>query len=689
MTPGPDSPSMPIARSRRRSGRRQRGMATILVMLLVGLSLSATVLGLMHHIRGTQDQSLSLHAQTQAQIKAWTGVSIVKGYLKQLQESGHLADLATAMDAAAAKGSPGVTLTMTGIDGITARVTSTSTPMPAGGDPTLYAVEITGVTAVGTRAEASSTLQVVFKVGSTTAGTNTNVVSFNKNLQLGGSIQVQGEAGKSYQINVRGDLSTGGNSITGVSIIKSTGSIDIGSGSSFDTLQANGDIRLTGSVSGQQNLQARGNICLSGAAAAKGTVRANGSVVGNGSAAFGDVSTIGISDNTGTVLCGARQLEWGVDLQGNSSAANVATKGSVQINSGSISGTLLAEKNLVDTNWGGTEHGAVGGTVTGADPATTTWVTVTPGLQVPVASVSEIAISTANFNANEIESAANYVFKIDGNGYKVITVRNVSGIASGDYFLGDYDGGYKDYLCTSLAPGSTSGSPKCLLPAVSTAVTICKGYSDNNNCFGYGNGTWTLNGTSIAQGIAWFKGNLTVGNGTYFNTFIATGNIASSGSTVIYAPNYAGYSGAVNGVTYAPTGICANSYFPKLFPTQFCNSTAKTYDYSASNGLGNYALMAGSTNGTTYSGGGIALGSSNAIYGSIKAGNEFGSGGSTTVYGYITALAQGTSTSNAMGASTTIKLTNLPAGYDPGANGAGGGSSGSTNGVIALWSRYL
>ncbi len=658
-------------------------MATVLVMLLVGLSLSATVLGLMQYIRGTQDQSLSLHAQTQAQIKAWTGVSIVKDYLAALQEGGHLTDLAEAVNAAAAHAAPGVALTLTGVEGITARVTSVS------GDMTQYTVETTGVTAVGTRAEASSTLQVVFKAGSTATATNNNVITFNRNLQLSGSIQVQGETGKNYQINVRGDLGTGGNTITGVSIIRSTGSIDIGSGSSFDTLQANGDIRLTGSVSGQQNLRARGNICLSGAAAARGAVRANGSVVGDGSAAFGDVSTIGISNNTGTVLCGGRQLDWGVDLQGNSGAASVNTKGSVRISSGSISGTLQTEKNLVDTNWGGTEHGAAGGTVTGADPATTTWVSVTPGLQVPVASVSEIAISTASFNANEIESAANYVFKIDGNGYKVVTVRNVSGIASGDYFLGDYDGSFKDYLCTSLAPGSTSGSPKCALPSVSAAVTICKGYSDSNNCFGYGNNTWTLDGTSIAQGIAWFKGDLTVGNGTYFNTFIATGNIATSGSTVMYAPNYAGYSGAVNGTIYAPTGICTNSYFPKLHPAQLCNTTAKTYDYSAGNGLGNYALMAGSTDGTTYTGGSITLGASNAIHGSIKAGNEFGSGGSTTVYGYITALAQGTSASNAMGASTTIKLTKLPTGYDPGANGTGSSNSGSTKGIIALWSRYL
>lgn len=681
---------------------RQRGIATILIILLTGISLAAVVLGLSYYVRSTQEQGMALHAQTQAQLKAWTGAEVVRRYLNVLLEnqnnnaaaSGGAFDLQAFADAF----NGGDELPLSGINGLSAQIVSLDP------DANEFVIDITSKTAQDSRAEASSTLRLVYRVaGSGTSEPRNDVLDFMRNLNLGGSIKVVGQQGVKYQVSVKGDVTTGGNSITGINIISSTGSISIGSGSSFDELHANGDIKLTGSVSGEQNLSARGNICLSGGASANGTVRANGSVIGDGGVQFGNISSIGVSDNTGTQLCGSIATDaygdpWGVDLQGNSSATSVATKGSVRVNSGSI-GTLSAEGDLRDTNWGGTEYGKIGGVlrIENSNPQIADWVSIVSGLQVAATPVSEVVIETEQFNAYTLESSANYVFKIDNAGYKVVTVRNISGITDGTYYLGDYDNtaetgwgqGYKDYLCSTLANGSTASAPKCAAPVATPPGTICKAYSTYNKCFAYSNGTWTIDGQSLGQGIAWFQGNLHVATGTYYNTFIATGNITTGGSLNLYAPTFAGYNGTVGGKQYSPTGICVNSNFPLLAPTQFCSGG--TFNYEAANGIGHFAMMAGScTNDSCspYTGGNITLGASNNIRGSIKAGNQFSSGGSTTVHGYISALAQGENTQNSMGGSTTIKLDELPPGYDPrGANSTPGGSEEKY--IQVRWSRYL
>ena len=112
--------------------------------------------------------------------------------------------------------------------------------------------------------------------------------------------------------------------------------------------------------------------------------------------------------------------------------------------------------------------------------------------------------------------------------------------------------------------------------------------------------------------------------------------------------------------------------------------------------LGNYALLAGSyTAQNQYMGGNIALGSSAEIFGSVLAGNMYTSGGSTTIHGTITALSLG-SQEHAAGGSTTLDLTDLPAGYIPTIKPCHlEGTcptippSGENGTVEVYWSRYL
>lgn len=709
---------------------RQRGIATVLITLLIGLSLTTTVLGTMYYLRATQDQVISVHAQTQAQMKAWTGVDLTMGYLTQLQKDDKansttkLVTLATAMKAA-----DGAVITFDGVNNVSVKgfdVDSTSAP-------TLFTFDVVGTTADGTRASASSTIRAVYKLQAVTAAAPA-VLTFNRNLKLGGSVTVQKNNNdtKKYEINVLGDVLTEGNSIIGVQKINSEGSINIGSGSSFEELNANCDIRLSGSVS-TLVAKARRNACFYGNGRPTVLGAANGSIYAE--AGFSDNNILAARTRTddldplpvGVVcrapgsaadnatnaaqVCPAPAIT-GVDLDGGGAGAvSVRTPGSVRLGRGGRIGTLTAGGNLTVGGGGVVNSGTVGGTVTPNNTPNVIRATVTVGdaainlastpvlAEGRVTKVPTVSLAAAEYDAYEDELAANYVFKVDANNFRKVTVRNVSGIAPGEYFLGNYTGGgFRDYLCTALANGSTPSSPNCSVPAVNATKTICKGFSPFNTCFSYNSSTqtWQVEGLSMAQGVAWFEGNLNVSSGTYYSTFIATRNITTSGQHVNYAPNFAGYSGVQGGITYAPTGICTNANFPDIYPTQFCNTATTTYDQSASGGIGNYVYKAGSIPpGTVYSqanyrGGVITLGSSTVAYGNVLAGNEFVSGGNTTIHGFVSALARGVKVNNSLGGSTTFDVRKLPPSFTPTTpqppNASGGGA---LSGVTLAWSRHL
>ncbi|WP_313072128.1 hypothetical protein [Melaminivora sp.] len=131
--------------------RRQRGIATVLIVLLVGLTLTAGVLGTVAHVRSLQEQDVATHAQTQAQVKAWLGADLVRQYLERLQQQGQFENL---------KAQGAAVLTFAG--GVDAGVLGAEiTKFAADGS---VHVQVTGVGAPGTRAEARSVLQVVYDI---------------------------------------------------------------------------------------------------------------------------------------------------------------------------------------------------------------------------------------------------------------------------------------------------------------------------------------------------------------------------------------------------------------------------------------------------------------------------------------------------------------------------------------------
>lgn len=302
--------------------------------------------------------------------------------------------------------------------------------------------------------------------------------------------------------------------------------------------------------------------------------------------------------------------------------------------------------------------------------------------------LTAIAADTVKVDAYEYKDASNYLFEYV-NGKRQVTVQNINGLTTGVYYLGNYPQqngrGYNDFLCKSV-----DSSNNCTSPATpdSTTRTLCQGQSTYNGCITYSNGTWTVSGKNLAPGALWFKGNLQMSNGEYYNSVVATGNITTSGAHVLYAVNYAGYQ-----------VICNNKFlknsttdFAGMYPTNFCNiSGAKLI----SNSLGNVGYLAGSFTNSVFSGGVITLGASSNVYGSIVAGDVFLTEGSSTVHGYVTAAAQGNTTANNWGGSTLIDTSDLPDSYTPGTTTPPDTTcttncTGSTATTVAVkWTRYL
>lgn len=72
---------------------KQQGLATITILLLVGVSVSVAVFGAFRYVQSSQSQTMAFHAQTQAQRKAWSGVDITVKYLDALSSNNNLGTL--------------------------------------------------------------------------------------------------------------------------------------------------------------------------------------------------------------------------------------------------------------------------------------------------------------------------------------------------------------------------------------------------------------------------------------------------------------------------------------------------------------------------------------------------------------------------------------------------------------------
>jgi hypothetical protein len=206
----------------------------------------------------------------------------------------------------------------------------------------------------------------------------------------------------------------------------------------------------------------------------------------------------------------------------------------------------------------------------------------------------------------------------------------------------------------------------------------------------------------LLRGVAWFQGDLDIHNGTYYNTFIATGNITfQQANATIYAPNWHAAARMCSGVT-------------NYYPSNFCGVSGSTFDNNAAAGVGSYVLVAGSYgNGSitehgnsaatitvgsyepsNYIGGNVNMAGAINLYGKVLAGHAFSSGtGHGTIHGSIRSQGSGLSTTSqtityaTLGSEMPIDLTGMPSTMNN--DGLSLTSTSSSTVVVISSARYL
>ena len=707
------------------SANKQQGIATILTVVLLGLSLASATLVGVSHLRSSQELSTSLHAQTMAQKRAWLAADAFGEYLAQvIQMPGDW----QAFDEAA-RTQPS-SLSMAGLDGIALRLAGYDDTSATARTLTLH---ITATAAQGSRAAASTTLEAVYQISPPAmtegeeAQPDRRVIQFRDGLNITGDLRVVTLPGENYQITVDGDVNLGGLSAGGIDAIRSTRSIRFigGSSTDFREMHANCDVQVSNGSFTVESVRATRNACLANTINSQSIV-ANGSVEVTGGV-HGDIRALA-NTPTGVAQCatGAAQLcstppSFGVRTRPSPRIANIFSKNHVEFNSSVSVGRVQAEGNLLivgcSPEWSTATYG---GSFTN-DPACRRSATRTtqPVLLDPVPPVE---VEPEIFDANMLRAVANYIYSIR-NGVARVKIQNVEGVRDSADPLNPQDvrqNGYYFRTANIIDPsnpgwtGRTVAGYACINNNAPSrrdetdghcVARLGRAFNTSTPVPQHNNNVWSFNGESHAPGIVLAEGNMEIGSGHYTSAFVATGNIhVTTAGGAVFALNYAGASGVtVEGQT--ALGVCNNAVY-SFRPEAFCE--AGGFDHRAHAGIGNYALLAGScppgsVNGcasSVYTGGDIRV--EKAVFGATKAGNLFSSSGSARLYGYVSSLAQrnnGT-TINMMGASTTINLrvpVEMRERYDPAGGvitAGGGGSSGTpgevTPGSVSLrWGRYL
>ncbi|MBE7563940.1 hypothetical protein H7F10_13550 [Acidithiobacillus sp. HP-6] len=504
--------------------------------------------------------------------------------------------------------------------------------------PTASAPGLITIVSQGASGHARATAVAVLGVASPGSGAGSaqgNIpVNLNGDTTFGGNINLIG--GSNSSLSTSGNLTSSG-SFTGFNTIISTKSMNLSGSSGAGNLFSDQSITITGSGN-YGSLKSLQNVTIGGSVNAQ-IIQTNGTTTLNSSSKVSTITSIG-----------------DVTLQSGTAVSNLSTQANVSATNATV-GIANVQGDYSESSNGSAASGNAGGLITFPSSNHNVNLTHTPGLQVPITPLTAATLSSPTVNAAAMKSLANYAFTLPPSGsaagiIATVVVQNVNGIPSGTYYL--YDGPsnstYNDYLVTS----NSSSFPSPL-------YKIGSGYSDYNPDITYNNGTWTLAGNSgstsdIAPGVLWFSGNVKVADGTYYNSIIATGNITTAGSSQVYAVNYAGG-------TTPPQNVCSNTGYSTggilgigattINPSNFCGTSSTSTFNPAS--IGNIALLAG---------GDITLGSSNAIYGDVIAGDVINTSGSTTIFGYLTSAGMAGGT-NSFGASTTINVQNLPSTFTP------------------------
>lgn len=660
--------------------RHQRGVATILVVLMVSLAMMVAAIGVIYSLRGAQDIQVAAHAKTHSQASAWAGVEVFRRYLYELSaDPAALEALAGSLDMSIATSSAVLSAEIVNV------------VVPVGTSPTETFDITANIRSYDQAAKSTSVVQVMYRVAPFLCSDNIDLngtLDFHRDLSMGGNINIQYDPGASSSFFVDGNISLGSISAAGVGVLYSTGDVFLGSGVYIPEVHANGNLTLEGSAA-VGRAYAVGTLSTDGSAKVIAEGNINGTVTLNGGA-NGVIRSLADVNVTSWISVGEVNTSGSFSMVGGDVGA-ISVQGDVTITGGNSVGDVVSESDVSCPSWW-TNYTSIqaAGSISGCgyDPLTPGSVPATPGATVSVSVMSPVeafSMEPVKVDAWALKNEANYVFQYDGQ--MRVTVQNINSVVDGQYYIVVYN--QTNYLCETLDAGGACTNPS---PPV---LNICNGHSANNTCFDYdeSSATWMFDGKNMAPGAVWVEGNLHLGNGYYYNSFIATGDIETASAHKTQAINFAGYD-----------PICANQFpvnasnrFDGLYPKNFCDTDNGVLK---DNAVGNFGLLAGGYNpnhGGAYEGGDITLGASTEIFGTVMAGDYLFTGGDTTIHGYISASGLGVAqagVSNSLGGSTTVDLRSLPSTYNPSLipnmdASLGNCGAGHSDVSKTYWTKYL
>lgn len=659
-------------------------MATMLIVLLVGIAMTATALTSYYRVRGAQDMQMSAHAATQAEIKAWEGVQALTQALNN-------SSLAPAVYAQVAAGScptisiglTGVSVAMTCIGGTTMQVTAAVT---------------------GASGPATSTVQVVYQLaqsGSTGTGTTTTspAVTINgdltysgggmsfmngsvlANVAVNGNITVTNGSSANLAGCATGNISLSGGGIASGSTLSALGDLTIssmtapsnvtlwakdismsGTGGTYTALKAGAfsvDVMSDGSKVGTAYVggTASGTSITPNSSSISVTLTAGGTatysyptnsghtitLVANASNPFGGSITTGSMSFTATdiwgdiISIGSGGTRTVTNLKGNSKISTIDTPTLTNVIGGGNYYLLNSNKPSIGT---GTIVGNAYYNTSGAATTITNLTTGAPASTAPgLPGLPTCSVKTSSYNVSDYKSSANYVFYLNSsNNHPMVTIQNVK-TKTGVDVSGTYD-----LLSNTL---QTSNG---------YALFQCGWY--NSACFTTSTANtsgWTLTGIyNWPPGIYYFDGNLSI-NGVTGNassglvgTFLVNGSLTlGSSSSTIYAPNFS-TAATVCGGNFWPTNVCSST--TALGTTSLANDAVVVQTSISTSGWTFYGNVLTGTSITT-------SGAQNTIYGGLYEGQNTASPITITSGGIYVNTSSVTSSQAATGIGTSSTAT--------------------------------
>ncbi|MDM1283961.1 hypothetical protein HXZ60_10355 [Acinetobacter towneri] len=298
--------------------KQQQGIATVLLVVLVGITVMVTTASLSRTVTAKKEASVAAHAQTNAQIMAWAGASAFHDYILQQGKNG-IANILTLNESIVLKANATQEITANNILVI---------GCAANGDICKISADIS---ADNEASQAATTLNVVYefkvKDGTITSSSKSAKMVLGGNTKIASTIEAN-HPDTELELNVDGDLwlQTGA-TLKNISklTINSTGDVLI----NCSTINLGANL-LNGICGGVDiDINAAGRI----------------EITDTGSGSFGNLTAKGPISISGTSALNVKSLDT-VSLWLGATAENITSNGKVELHAGTRANNIASNSDV-------------------------------------------------------------------------------------------------------------------------------------------------------------------------------------------------------------------------------------------------------------------------------------------------------------------------------------------------------